>query len=195
MSENIKWRRSPQLLDRSRSALLVVDVQGKLVPHIPSSRRLVWNLQRLIEAAKLFEVSTQVTEQYPQGLGATVPELKERLPVASVKSMFSCRECAAELQRAWQPHVRQIVVTGVETHVCVLQTVFDLMEAGFSVFLPVDAVGSRFEVDREVAIRRMGDAGATLTTVEGTMFEWAETSADPKFKALSQLVRDVGPTE
>ncbi|MBX3419190.1 MAG: hydrolase [Pirellulaceae bacterium] len=194
MKKTTEWQRSLNLLDRQRSALLVVDVQSKLVPHIPCPQRLVWNIRRLIDAAKLFEVPVQATEQYPQGLGSTVSELKVLLPEANIKSMFSCRECEGVFQGFWNSEIRQIVVTGIETHVCVLQTVFDLMEAGFSVFLPVDAVGSRFEIDREVALRRMSDAGATITTVEGAMFEWAETSNDPKFKALSQLVRETGPS-
>ncbi len=185
--------RSRWLLDRARSAVLVIDLQGKLVPLIESHERLVWNIRRLLDAAKLFSVPILATEQYPQGLGPTVEIIRELLSEVPEKSMFSCRECSAHFRALWERGIRQLVVTGIEAHVCVQQTVLDLIAMGFELYVVVDAVGSRFAIDRETALTRMRASGATLTTCESAMFEWCESSADANFKALSRLVREVAP--
>lgn len=175
--------------------MLVIDVQEKLLPVIPSRARLEWNLRRLIDGAKLLSVPTAVTEQYPKGLGVTVPALAERLPTPSAKTMFSCRECAAVWSGWKESGVRTILLAGIETHVCVLQTAFDLLESGFSVQLAVDAVASRSPLDHDVALRRMVHAGVVPSTVESALFEWCETASAPEFKSISRLVRETPPEE
>ena len=186
--------RSPLLLDRGRSALLVIDMQEKLMPAIPQSDRVEWNASRLIRAARLFQVPVVATEQYPRGLGPTVSGIQQLLDLGNEgalpdKRMFSCRECCSAFESLKAQDVQQIVVVGVEAHVCVLQTTLDLIAQGFDLFPVADGVGSRFETDREFAFRRMELAGATLVTAEMVLFEWCETSAAAEFKTISALVR------
>ncbi|HEV3024122.1 MAG TPA: hydrolase, partial [Pirellulales bacterium] len=161
------------------SGLLVVDVQEKLISLIPGYQRIVWNIGRLIDGAKLFNMPVLATEQYPKGLGGTTPELTARLDRPAAKTAFSCVACgeiAAELERL---PVAKWLVAGIETHVCVLQTVLDLLAAGFRVYVAADATGSRFEIDQRVALERMHGAGATLTTTESALFEWCQDAAAP----------------
>ncbi|GIW96255.1 MAG: hydrolase [Pirellulaceae bacterium] len=186
-------RRSPELLSREESALLVVDVQEKLLPLIPGSSRLVWNIARLIDAAKLLGVPCAATEQYPKGLGGTHPELAARLPERPAKQRFSCCGCGGIPDRWAERGLTKIVVAGIETHVCVLQTVLDLLSEGFRVYVVADAVAARHPLDHDIALRRMDSQGAILTTCESVMFEWCETSAAPEFKQISPLIRQSPP--
>ncbi|RMF89159.1 MAG: hydrolase [Planctomycetota bacterium] len=187
--------RSPLLMSPATTALLVVDVQEKLLPLIDGNRRIAWNVRRLIDAAKVLDIPVVGTEQYPKGLGPTVPELAERLGEVPSKKMFSCRECGELFERLSADDRDTIVVCGIETHVCITQTAFDLLGAGWNVFLPVDAVGSRFRLDHEIALRRMETSGVVLTTTEAAMFEWCETAAHPAFKEISRLVREEPPAD
>lgn len=181
--------RSLFLLARNRSALLMVDIQQKLMPLIDDHQRLAWNALRLIQGAQVLQVATAATEQYPQGLGATIPQLRESLPPATAKRMFSCRECTS-LWRAWrEQQIEQVVLAGIETHVCIQQTALDLLALGFQVFVPVDAVGARAPLDHQVALRRMESQGVVATTVESVLFEWCETSDCAEFKEISRLIR------
>lgn len=185
--------RSPELMSASDTALLVVDVQGKLVSLIPGHQRIVWNIRRLLDAAKLLRMTAAATEQYPQGLGPTVPELAERLEGIPGKLRFSCGECS-QIFSAWNDRgLFKVLVVGIEAHVCVQQTVLDLLAAGRRVYLAIDAIGSRHDIDYQTALRRMDSAGATLTTTEAAIFEWCEVAGTPEFKEISRLVREAPP--
>ena len=185
--------RSPELMSASDTALLVVDVQGKLVTLIPGHERIVWNIRRLLDAAKLLGVPAAATAQYPQGLGPTAPELAERLGNIPGKLRFSCGECG-EIFKEWDDRgLFKVLVAGIEAHVCVQQTVFDLLAAGRRVYLAIDAIGSRYDIDYQTALRRMDAAGATLTTTEAAMFEWCEVAGTPQFKEISRMVRETPP--
>ncbi|MCS7168547.1 MAG: hydrolase [Gemmatales bacterium] len=182
--------RHPTLLDRRQSAVLVVDVQEKLLPLIAETPKLIRNIRFLLDVARLLEIPIQATEQYPKGLGPTTPELIRLLPSRLEKLDFSC--CGlpevVEQFRRWER--RQIVVVGIETHVCVLQTVLDLLAHGFQVHVPVDAVAARFQLDHETALGRMQHAGAILTSVESVGFEWLQRAGSPQFKEFSRLVQE-----
>lgn len=180
-------------MSRHDSALLVVDVQEKLIRLIQHHERLVWNIGRLIDGAKVLGVTVAGAEQYPQGLGPTTPELAQRLGSVPSKMTFSCGGCPDIFRDLQQRGIFKILVVGIETHVCVQQTVFDLLHAGFKVYLAVDAVGSRFDHDYQTALRRMDSAGATLTTTEAALFEWCEVAGTPEFKQISALVRQSPP--
>lgn len=213
----IPLHRSPELMSRDDTVLLVVDMQERLVPVVRNADRLVWNIARLLKGARVLGVPALATEQYPRGLGATLPDIASGLsatpdggvdtvtgtvtgtivdtvtgtPPSAIpeKLTFSAYGCAAVRERlaAWgRPNV---LVCGIETHVCVLQTVLDLGHAGYRVFLAEDAVESRFESDRLTALRRMEAAGSTLTTVESALFEWCFEAGTPEFKQVSQLVK------
>lgn len=185
--------RSPELMSHDDAGLLVVDVQQKLIGLLPGHRRIVWNIRRLTDAARLLGLPAAATEQYPQGLGGTVPELAQRLENIPAKTAFSCGECGQAIERLQDGGRNKLLVVGIETHVCVQQTVHDLLAAGLRVYVAVDAVGARHAVDHEVALRRMDSAGATLTTTEAAMFEWCQRSDRPEFKQISQLVRESPP--
>lgn len=187
--------RSPELMSASDTAMLVVDVQGKLVTLIPGHERIVWNIRRLLDAAKLLGMPAAATEQYPQGLGPTAPELAERLGNIPGKLRFSCGECGEIFKDFDDRGLFKVLVVGIEAHVCVQQTVLDLLAAGRRVYLAIDAIGSRYEIDYQTALRRMDAAGATLTTTEAAMFEWCEVAGTPQFKEISRLVRETPPGE
>jgi nicotinamidase-related amidase len=175
------------------TALLVVDVQEKLVPAIADHERVVWNVRRLIDAAKVLAVPVAATEQYPKGLGPTLPELAERLGKIPSKLTFSCCGCP-EIFREWQrSNVHKVLVCGIEAHVCVQQTVLDLLSNGWRVYVAADAVGSRREIDCRTALWRMDAAGATVTTTEAAMFEWCRIAGTPEFREISRLAKEEGP--
>ncbi len=185
--------RSPLLMGPANSALLIIDIQEKLLPLIRGRSRLVWNARRLIDGAAILEIPVAVTEQYPRGLGATVAELASRLPAPAEKLRFSCSECASIFEQ-WKSAGRfKIAIAGIETHVCVQQTALDLIADGFDVYLCVDALGTRHAIDHDVALRRLESSGATLTTCEAALFEWCQQAGTDSFRSISQLVRESPP--
>ena len=135
-------------------------------------------------------MTVEATEQYPQGLGPTAESLAALLGPIPNKVMFSCRQCGGIFTRWREQGIFKILVAGIEAHVCVQQTVLDLLAAGFQVYVACDAVESRFAHDRDTALRRMDSHGAVLTTTEAALFEWCETAAAPEFKRISALVRE-----
>ena len=193
MTDTPSHDRSPEMMSADDTALVVVDVQEKLIPLVPNASRIVWNIERLLDTAKILGVASFGTEQYPKGLGATVEPLANRLADMHEKVAFSamaCHDLAKELE---QRNIIRVLLVGIETHVCIQQTALDLLAAGYRVYVAADAVGSRFEVDREFALRRMDTSGVVLTTTEAAMFEWCETAGTPEFKQLSQIVRQTPP--
>ena len=155
-------------------ALLIVDLQEKLLPKIVERDRVVFNCLRLVRGAKLLGLSVNATEQYPKGLGPSVPGLVELIPERGAKTTFHC--CS--------------VPSFLEAHVCVAQTGLELMCLGFRVQIVADAVGSRSQLDWEFALRRLERAGAVISTTEAVLFEWAERSDRPEFKAISELIKE-----
>ena len=149
--------RCSSLMNHGDTALVIIDVQEKLISHIEDHQRIVWNIGRLIEGATLLGLPMCATEQYPQGLGGTTETVRSKLVGAGYemfpsKTMFSCRECTEAFADLADRGVRKLLLTGIETHVCVAQTAFDFMAAGFSVYVCVDAVGSRFALDHHSAM-------------------------------------------
>jgi nicotinamidase-related amidase len=189
------YSRSPELMSPQDTVLVVVDVQEKLMPLIAGSRRIIWNLRRLLDAAEATGINVLATEQYPQGLGPTVPELADRLGEIPSKTAFSCAGCGPFAARLEASGASKVMVSGIEAHVCVQQTVLDLLAGGYHVYVPVDAVGSRYMIDYETGLKRMESAGATLTTTESALFEWCQVSGTPTFKKISALVREQPPDE
>ncbi len=179
------------LIDRAQSLLLIVDVQEKLAPAIHEGAAAIANNRRLLAAADHLGIPVIVSEQYVRGLGPTVAELLP-LPAAAQrieKTHFSCTREPGFLDRLAQLERRQIVVTGMETHVCVLQTALGLLDAGYTVFLVEDAASSRTPESRAAAVARLRAAGATIVTTEMVLFEWLECSATDEFRALLPLIK------
>jgi nicotinamidase-related amidase len=193
MSERESLPSSPELMSPNDTALLVIDVQEKLLAAIPASRRIVWNIRRLIDGAKTLGLSVAATEQYPKGLGPTAQELAQRLNSIPSKMTFSCGGCPEIFQDFHVRGVRKILLSGIEAHVCVQQTAIDLLSDGFSVLVAVDAVGSRFEIDYRTALQRLDSAGVTLTTTEAALFELCRVAGTSEFKQISRLAQEIAP--
>ena len=179
-----------RLTAASGAALLVVDLQTRLLPTIDQAERVVARSGLLVRAARLLEVPIWVTEQVPTKLGPTVPALAELLPDRSSKTTFHAGGAAGLWEALAARQVRHVALAGIEAHICVAQTALELLGRGFIVQVPVDAVGSRFATDREVALRRLERAGAVLTSAEAVLFEWVEAADHPQFRAISALVKE-----
>ena len=181
--------RTPMLtIERSRSALLLIDFQSRLMPAIADGPAVVGNAQRLLDAAQLLEIPVLLTEQNAKGLGATLPELLD--PGGEIvfhKTSFDACRMPGFLDRL--PDRPDLVVAGCETHVCVLQTALGLIGAGRRVFLVRDAVGSRRTESKETAIRRLEQHGAEIVTTEMVVFEWLESAEHPRFREAIALIK------
>jgi nicotinamidase-related amidase len=171
------------LLDRSNTALVVIDVQEGFRPYA-SFAGVADACHKLVQAARILDVPSVVSEQYPRGLGHTAPEvgLQDERPIE--KTVFS-----AARADGFDLHGRtQAIVCGIETHVCVSQTVHDLLAQGVEVHVPADAVGSRHQIDYERGLERLERAGAVVSTVEASLFELLERAGTPEFKAVQALI-------
>jgi nicotinamidase-related amidase len=180
-------------LERDRTALVVVDVQEGFRKAIPDFERIAKATATLIDGAEAMSIPVIVTEQYPKGLGETASEVAEHLPEGSErleKVVFS----AAEAEGFDLGGRDQALVCGVETHVCVNQTVLDLVEDGKDVQVAEDAVGSRTEENKRVGLHKMEQAGATLTSVETALFELLGRAGTDEFKAVQKLILEYAPT-
>ncbi|MDP2821406.1 MAG: hydrolase [Sulfuritalea sp.] len=168
------------------AALLVIDVQERLLSHIHDWQNLLDNVTWLVGLAQKIGVPVMATEQYPKGLGHTVPELAGMLPVGGIaeKLHFSCA-AAGCLPGLPGGERRQVVVCGIESHVCVLQTVLDLRGQGREVFVVADAVASRNPADRTLALERMREHGAEVVSREMVAFEWLRQAGTPLFREVS----------
>ena len=193
------------LLDASRSTLVVIDFQGKLVQMVHRPAQVLETTRRLLKLADLFQVPVVLTEQYPKGIGPTEDSIRAAYDALTVPKFFlektafgCCGDAGFEdlLQQArpgLAPARRQIVIAGMETHVCVMQTVLELLGTGHEVHLCWDAVSGRGEEYRQHGLERMAAAGATITNHESVAFEWARDKNHPQFKALSALMKEGQP--
>ena len=175
------------LIDAERSALLVVDLQTKMVPALANWEQVIANVVWLIRVAQRIGVPVAGTEQYPKGLGPLVPEVKKLIPVSAIAAKTHFSAVAAECLANLPGHDRaQVVVVGAEAHVCLLQTALELLEDGKEVYVVADAIGSRHPGDRDVALTRMRDEGIRVVTREMVVFEWLGEAATPLFREISQ---------
>jgi nicotinamidase-related amidase len=189
------------LLDAERSILVVIDLQGKLVHQVHRPGLVLEASARLLRLAELFAVPVLLTEQYPKGIGPTEPGIRALFDALTgpkffmEKTAFGCcgdpgfEALLARARPQLAPDRRQLVVAGIEAHVCVMQTVLALRAAGQEVQVCWDAVSSRGEEYRAMALERMAAAGATLSNHESVAFEWARDKDHPQFKALSAMLK------
>lgn len=170
------------------STLLMIDFQAKLMRAIDDAATAIGNAGRLLGAAQMLGVPVLFTEQNVKGLGATMPELSSRAngPVAHKMTFDACRAARFAEMLADRP---EVIVTGCEAHVCVLQTALGLLDAGRRVYVVRDAIGSRRAESKEAAIRRMERHGADIVTTEMVVFEWLETAEHPRFREAAALIR------
>ena len=183
--------RHEKLLAADKCVLLVVDIQKAFVGHISELERVIERSKIMIQAAKLLEMPIVVTEQYPKGLGHTLGPIREILGDCLYydKVTFSCCQDDS-IKKVLQNFNRsQVLIVGIETHVCILQTAYDLLAMHLQPYIAVDAVGSRRESDRQVALQRLQQDSVTLTTTEAAIFELTGSAKHPAFKEISNLVK------
>lgn len=182
------------LCDADKSHLLIVDIQEKLSAAMDAKvlDKVVKNTGILAEAAAALNVPVVRTEQYPRGLGPTLPALAVKLPADNVavdKTCFSSCRAAGVEQALDNDNRNQVIIAGMEAHVCVLQTAFDLLNKGFTPFVVADAVVSRTSDNYKNALYRMQQAGVIVTNTESVLFEWLGDARHEQFKALTKLIR------
>jgi len=179
-------------LELNRTALVQIDIQERLCPAIPGLEPFMPKIKIMLQGAAALELPTLITEQYPRGLGNTLTELKELFrpewPVLE-KTDFSCWGCPAFRSALEATEAQTVILTGIEAHVCVQQTAFDLLDAGYQVVLAADTVASRNAFDRDNAVALMRASGIKVTTVEAILFGLMRSSRHPSFKNVSALVR------
>lgn len=178
-------------LSRRNALLLVIDMQERLLRQIEKTNEVVAGAITLIKCSQILGVPTLATEQYPEGIGPTLPELTLALgsKPAIAKRTFSCCREEAFMKTFDSLGRKQVIIAGIETHVCVLQTAYDLVQKGYEVQIAENAVGSRKNADKLNAIRRMQASGIEITCVESAVFELLETSACSEFKQILPLIK------
>jgi len=182
----------PRALDRYQSVLIVIDVQEAYRGKTVEGERMVNGVRRLIEAAKVVGVPILATEQYPKGLGHFMPEVAAAFttdPVIIEKRSLSCLGCDEFVRHLQQLGRSQAVVCGIEAHACVNQTVHDLLDRGYTVHLPYDALSARSEVDRRCGWEKMIGSGAVPSSVEMACLEWVRSADAPEFKAIQSIIK------
>ncbi len=171
---------------------LIIDFQEKLVPVIDQNEELIYNTEILLKGLKELQIPMLITQQYTKGIGMTVPALAEVFEESfhyEDKVSFSCAEDEAILAKIKAQGKKNILICGIEAHICVLQTVVDLIALGYNVLLVEDCVGSRKESNRRIGIRRAFQEGALSTSYEAVLFELTRTAKADSFKAISRLIK------
>ena len=176
-------------LNREDTAVLVIDYQEKLMPAMHNKDAFIPRTRMLLQGLHALDIPVVVSEQYPKGLGSTVPEIKEVLGIAPVlpKTTFSCLDAIRTAIEATE--CSTILICGAEAHICVLQSAMDLVAMGKTVVLVEDCLGSRFAHDMEIGLRRAEQEGILLTTAEAVLFELLRKASGPEFKTISKLVK------
>jgi len=171
------------------SLLLVIDCQEKLMPVIYEKDQLMKQIMILLEGSKVLGIPMIVTQQYTKGLGMSLPQVQQYESQYYDKTTFSCYG-ESSIRRALETNGKNtIVVCGVESHICVLQTVLDLLEDGYQVVLAADCIGSRKVYDKEIALKRMEQDGAVITTCESLLFELLKEAGSDTFKQISKIIK------
>jgi nicotinamidase-related amidase len=179
------------MLSRENTILLVIDMQEKLTRVMAEKEQLVINVQKLIKGASVLGIPVVLTEQYPQGLGATIPEVSCLLPEIKplAKMAFSCCGDIEILETLKNMKRKQVLVVGIETHVCVYQTAADLLGLGFEPQIVIDCVSSRTVENKKAAVHTMRDMGIGVTSMEMALFELLKTAENKNFKEISRIVK------
>jgi nicotinamidase-related amidase len=179
------------LLSQEDSVLMVIDMQGNLYESMQDKEFLLENVRKLVRGMQVFGIPVLVTEQIPEKLGPTIEPVASLLPDARriPKSDFSCCGDEKIMKALKAAERRQVLLCGIETHVCVYQTAVDMLGFGYDVHLVADAVSSRTVLNREIGIEKMRDEGARLASTEMVLFELTRSADDPKFKDIFRIVK------
>lgn len=179
------------MLKIEETALVVVDVQGKLAKIMHQSKELLANMERIIQGAHVLDIPILWLEQYPKGLGPTDDQVKQHLTDLSPVSKMTFSACKNDnfIHELEQLNRKSILLTGIESHICVYQTARDLLKTDHHVELVVDCISSRTLANKEIGIEKMKSYGALVTSVEMALFELMVTAEHPKFREVSQLIK------
>lgn len=182
---------APELLATDKAALLVIDMQERLFPMMHEKEKLLRNVIKLIKGVQVLEIPILLTEQYPKGLGLTLPEIKGLIPdIRPIEKMsFNCCDEAVFCQALAALNRKQVLIAGIEAHICVYQTATALSRAGYEVQVVGDCISSREIENKLVALSRMGAEGISPTTTEMALFELLKVAKGDKFKAISNIVK------
>ncbi|MBN1765286.1 MAG: hydrolase [Sedimentisphaerales bacterium] len=179
------------MLSSEKCILMVVDIQEAFINHIPDLDHIVQRSCIMVQAAQLLEIPVIVTEQYPKGLGRTLKPLQDVLGDITYYDKVTFSSCLDKkvTQALLSYNRKQLLLIGLEAHVCVAQTTYDAIKQGLFPYIAVDAVGSRHDTDKQIAVERLRQSGAVITTTEAAILEMTATSKHPAFKKISQLIK------
>jgi len=181
---------SYQKMDERDTAVLIIDVQEKLIRSIKDRDMIIFNIKKIVEASFILNIPKFISEQNPEKLGTTINSIhsnKNEFPYS--KMSFSCANCFLLMKHLKDKKIKNILLCGVETHICVQQTALDLFTLDYNVFVAIDAVGSRNIIDHEVALRRIENAGGIISTTESVIFEWCKSADRNEFRDLSGIIK------
>jgi nicotinamidase-related amidase len=178
-------------LDKGRSGILIVDVQTKLMSVMRRGETVAENIIKLLKLSGLFSLPVLVTEQYPRMMGPTLPEIKKALPVYEPleKMQFNCCSVSGFNERLRSADLKNIILTGAEAHICILQTCMTLLEQGYNVHVPRDAVDSRTEENWQTGLDIMNRAGSVITSTETIVFQVLGRAGTPEFKKMLKMIK------
>lgn len=191
MQQDNKIKHHPAILTKENTALVVVDVQDKLLPYVIGKDEVLSNIQMLIKFAHIMDIPVILTEHYPKGLGVTVPEIKEVLSEYEPKEkvIFSCWGSMDFTEKLKELGVKRLMIAGIESHICVQQTTLDAINSGYEVHVISDAVSSRNQRNLEIGLEKMRQFNAVISSTEMAMYEIMERADTKEFKEVLKLVR------
>jgi len=191
MIDRRTYRRHPGILRAASAVAIIVDIQERLIPVIQEPERVIEQTLRLLTGCSVLNTPVIATEQYPKGLGPLAAEIREQVPSDLIfpKTTFSCCGSGEAMHFLSERACRQVILVGIEAHVCVLQTALDLVGHGYQVHVPFEATSSRCTECRDVALERMRQAGVTITSVESALLEMLEDAAKPEFKEILKIIK------
>jgi len=186
------WTVGEALLSRDETALIIIDVQEKLFERVEDGDRIADSICKLIRFANILGIPIILTEQYPEGLGPTIHRIRELIPnVKPIEKIeFSCMASREFRRRLSEINVKNLVLTGIEAHICVAQTAIEAITSGYKVYVVYDAISSRHRDDKAIAIERMKQHGVYMVTSEMLMYEVLRRAGTPEFKEILKLVRE-----
>ena len=174
-----------------RNALIIIDIQEKIIKQIDKKDLIIQNIKKLLNAYQILDENVFLSEQNPLKLGPTIPELIPRVSFIKIEKMdFSICKTEEFIKELVKKKITSLIVCGIETHICIQQSVIELLKKGYEVLLISDAMGSRQNTDHEIALKRMTNRGAVLTTTESIIFELCETANRKEFKEISNIIKN-----
>ena len=177
------------IISPTDSFLMIIDIQERLIKAVYQPQTLQHKAEILVKSADLLNIPVIFTEQYPQGLGATLSSLTTTPSHTLAKTHFSALKEPEIKNAVLNYHKKQVIICGIETHICVCQTVQDLLQNGFEVYVVADASGSRHEFEHQTALTLLAQEGAHIVSAEMVVFDWLESSKNPQFKAVQSLIK------